>query len=153
MPRYLSWLSPLVCVFALAFIALHTVRADDTPTSQPSVANGAIAVTVIDSNSVPIEKARVALYRLINVANGDSPDAPPKPKRLARGSTDDSGKYTFENIADGQYRVTASMKGQRNRASATVSVTDDQSSPAITITLTTPPPTDTGATTAPSTMP
>jgi len=152
MPRLVSFFSPIVCVIALAFVALQTVRADDTPTSQPSVATGTIAVTVIDPNSVPIEKARVALYSLIDVANGDSPDAPPKPKRLARGSTDDSGKYTFESLADGQYRVTASMKGSRNRASATVSITDAQANPSITITLTPPaPPAD--ATTAPSTMP
>jgi protocatechuate 3,4-dioxygenase beta subunit len=161
MSRTIAWISPALCLLALSLIALcggRIVRADDMPATQPSDSaattqpSGSIVVTVVDGSSSPIAKARVALYQFPATAEGDDASAHPRPKRIARATTDDDGKHTFDDVANGEYRVTASLKGSK-RASTKVSVTDQSANPSITITLVSD--TDNGssgggATTAPS---
>jgi 5-hydroxyisourate hydrolase-like protein (transthyretin family) len=122
---------------ALAAWAAHTVKADDTATSQPSAANGSVTVTVVDSDGKPLNKASVKIY-----ASGEG-----KSKPLNSARTDKEGKFTFPSLANGDYKVTASKKSM-GKGSATVSVSDETANPSITITLA---PADTGgATTAPA---
>ena len=154
--------SPAAFLIALAVFASHSVRADDAATSEPSAATsqpaaatGSIAVTVLDSDSQPVPKARLNLYPPKKVS-ADGDDTPPvKPKAIAKGRTDDDGKFTFENVAaaEGKYRVSASLKSAGTKGSAKVSVSSDNLNPEITITLTAPDADSGGATTAPSTMP
>jgi hypothetical protein len=153
MLRLISWCSPVVCLIALAIFASHAARADDAATSQPSAATGSIIVTVLDSDSNPLVKARVQLYPQVKKSGGDDA-APAKPKAIAKAYTGDGGKYTFENVAAGDYKVNASFKKTGSKGSAKVSVTTDALNPDITITLSAPS-TDSGggATTAPSTPP
>ncbi len=156
MLRLISWCSPVVCLIALAIFASHIAKADDTATSQPSAATGTIVVTVVDSDSKPVPKARLQLYPKKKVAtDGDDAGTPaPKPKAIAKGRTDDDGKFTFENVAAGDYKVSGSLKSAGTKGSTSVSVTSDTLNPEITITLSAPS-TDNGggATTAPSTPP
>jgi hypothetical protein len=153
MSRLIRWFSPLAFLVALAVFASHAVRADDAATTQPSAATGSIIVTVLDSDSNPIVKARVQLYPQVKKSDSDDA-APAKPKAIARAYTGDDGKYTFENVAAGDYKVNASFKKTGSKGSAKVSVTADALNPEITITLAAPA-TDSGggATTAPSTAP
>jgi hypothetical protein len=162
MLRLMNWFSPVACLIALAIFASHVAKADDAATSQPSDATsqpstvaGSIVVTVLDSDSNPIVKARVQLYPRKNPSASDDAGAPPaKPKAIAKAYTGDDGKFTFENVAAGDYKVNASFKKTGSKGSAKVSVTTDALNPEITITLAAPA-TDTGggATTAPSTTP
>jgi hypothetical protein len=154
MLRLMSWCSPVVCLIALAVFASHAARADDAATSQPSAAAGSIVVTVVDSDSNPVVKARVQLYPQKKASDSDDAGAPAKPKAIAKAYTGDDGKFTFENVAPGDYKVNASFKKTGSKGSAKVSVTTDALNPAITITFSAPS-TDSGggATTAPSTAP
>ncbi|MGA2442476.1 MAG: carboxypeptidase-like regulatory domain-containing protein [Tepidisphaeraceae bacterium] len=126
-------------LFALAVFASHAVKADDSATSQPSAANGSITVTVVDSNSQPVNKVTVKIYTKVE---GHS-------KALNSAKTDKDGKYTFSALANGDYKVTASKKSI-GKGSATVSVTGDSANPSITITLAAAETSGGGATTAPS---
>jgi Carboxypeptidase regulatory-like domain len=162
MLRLIRWFSPVVCLIALAVFASHMAKADDAATSQPSgatsqpsAATGSIVVTVLDSDSNPVVKARVQLYPKKKPSDSDDAGAAPaKPKAIARAYTGDDGKFTFENVAPGDYKVNASFKKTGSKGSASTSVTADALNPEITITFAAPS-TDNGggATTAPSTPP
>jgi len=154
MVRSIRLFSPVVCLIALAFLASHVVKADDTAATQPSAANGSIAVTVLDSDGKPVVKARVQLFAKKKVTEGDDAGAA-KPKPMARGSTDEDGKFTFSSVASGEYRVAASYRKTGSRGSASVSVTDDASNATVTINLSAPSDNGGGggATTAPSATP
>jgi 5-hydroxyisourate hydrolase-like protein (transthyretin family) len=148
------WLSLVACLISLAIFASRSTRAQDSATSQPSAASGTIAVTVLDSSGQPVTKARVQLYARKKPAAAASGDPPAKNKAIARGSTDEDGKFTFENVADGEYRVAASVRKTGSKGSSTVSVTDDAPNPTVTINLSEGnSDSGGGATTAPSTPP
>ncbi|MGD0389675.1 MAG: carboxypeptidase-like regulatory domain-containing protein [Tepidisphaeraceae bacterium] len=147
--RSINSLALGLALFALAALASHAVKADDSPTSQPSASNGSITVTVLDSDGKPIVKASLKLYAKKKKSESqDAGGTPSKPTALATGKTDDDGKYTFSGLASGEYKINASYKKTHSKGSATVSVTDDAANPTITINLATA---DSGdATTAPS---
>jgi 5-hydroxyisourate hydrolase-like protein (transthyretin family) len=135
--RSINSLALVLGLFALAALASHAVRADDSATSQPSAGNGSVTVTVVDSDGKPVNKVTVKIYSKVE---GHS-------KALTNAKTDKDGKYTFSALANGDYKVTAS-KRSIGKGSATVSVSDETANPSITITLA---PADTGgATTAPA---
>jgi hypothetical protein len=161
MSRLIRSFFPAVCLIALVVFAFHPVKADDTATTQPSDAatqpsavTGSIAVTVLDSDSKPVVKARLNLYAKKKPAAEDGDAAPVKAKAIAKGRTDEDGKFTFEDVAAGEYRVSASLKSAGTKGSETVSVTSDALNPEVTITMSAPS-TDSGggATTAPATPP
>lgn len=149
MLRNICLFPAVVCLFAFALLASHNAKADDTATSQPT---GSITVTVLDSDGKPVVKARVQLFPKRKIAEGDDATPSPKPKAIAKGPTDEDGKFTFDSVAVGDYKVNASFKKTHAKGSATVSVTADSQSPAITINLSSPDDTG-GATTMPSTVP
>jgi hypothetical protein len=137
MLRMFKLCSPALCLLALAIFATHAVKADDTATTKPSDSNGSIVVTVLDSDSKPVAKARVQLFTKKKATEGDDA-APAKPKALARGSTDDDGKFTFSSLASGEYKVNASVKKAGTKGTATVSITDDAPNGTVTINLSAP---------------
>jgi len=95
MSRLIRWFSPLAFLVALAVFASHAVRADDAATTQPSAATGSIIVTVMDSDSNPIVKARVQLYPQVKKSDSDDA-APAKPKAIARAYTGDDEVHVRE---------------------------------------------------------
>jgi len=135
--RSINSVALVLAAFALAVLASHAVKADDSATSQPSASNGSITVTVVDPDSNPVNKVTVKIYTKVE---GHS-------KALNSAKTGKDGKCTFSALANGDYKLTASKKSI-GKGSATVSVTDDAANPTITINLATA---DSGdATTAPS---
>jgi Carboxypeptidase regulatory-like domain len=151
MLRLFRSFSPVVCLVTLAIFASHAVKADDTSTTQPS-ASGSIVVTVLDADSKPVEKARVQIFAKKKAADTDDNAAKPaKPKALARGATDEDGKYTFSGLASGDYKINASLKKTGGKGTATVSITDDAPNGAVTINFSAPAGDSAGgATTAPA---
>jgi protocatechuate 3,4-dioxygenase beta subunit len=143
--RSINSVALVLAAFALAVLASHAVKADDSATSQPSSTNGSITVKVVDSDSNPVAKASLKLY-----AKKHKSDSEGKPTALATGKTDADGKYTFSGLANGDYKINASFKKTHSKGSATVSVTDDSANPSITITMASADAGNTGATTAPS---
>jgi len=144
--RKIALLSPVMCLMALALLVSHPVKADDTATSQPS---GSISVTVVDSDGKPVNKAHVQLMVPKKKAAEGDDAAPAKPKPIAKGVTDEDGKFTFDNVAVGDYRVNANLK-KGGKGNAKVSVTADSLNPSVTITFAAPADAGGGATTAPS---
>jgi hypothetical protein len=147
MTRWITKAALTLTVVALGFFAIHTVRADDAATTQPTASAGSITVTVLDSSSNPVHKASVKLYSTAKSTDSDD-NADAKPKAVGSGKTDEDGKFTFPNVASGDYRVSASMKKIHGKGSADVTVSTDAPNPTVTITFAAA---DTGgATTAPS---
>ena len=149
MSRWLNSFTLALALLALGIFAAHTVRADDAPTTAPSGPTGSISVTVLDSSSNPVVKANVKLYAKHPKSDSDDAGTPPaKPKAIATGKTDDDGKFTFDNVAPGDYKVNASHKKTGGKGSVQVTVSSDTLNPSVTITFAAE---DTGgATTAPS---
>ena len=134
MIRLLNIFTPVVALCALALFSARVVKADDSATSQPSATTGSIAVTVLDSDGNPAAKVAVQLFPQQKSADDQGTDAKPKKaKALARGRTDKDGKYTFENLASGDYEVRATIKKTGAKGNGTVSVTD--AAPAATLTI------------------
>ena len=131
--RSINSVALFLAMGALMAWAVHTAKADDSASSQPSAGNGSITVTVQDSDGNPVNKASVKLYIKVQ---GHS-------KALTTAHTDQDGKVTFSGLANGDYKVNASKKSS-GKGSATVSVSDDTANPSITINLVSP------ATTAPA---
>jgi len=153
MTRRMNSLALTLTVLALGFLAARSVRADDAATTQPSAtqpsaSTGSITVTVLDSSSNPVKKASLKLYSMAKSSDSDDNAAPSKPKAVASGKTDADGKFTFPNVATGDYRVHASMKKIGGKGSADVTVSSDTLNPTVTITFEAPD--NGGATTAPS---
>jgi hypothetical protein len=152
MSRLINSLALTLTVLALGFLSARSVKADDSSTTQPSASTGSITVTVLDSSNNPVVKANVRLYAKPKPA-GDSDDnggAPAKPKAVASGKTDDDGKFTFSDVAYGDYRVRATQKKTGGKGQEQVSVTSDAPNPTVTITFAAPEDNGGGATTAPS---
>ncbi|MGD0140005.1 MAG: carboxypeptidase-like regulatory domain-containing protein [Tepidisphaeraceae bacterium] len=137
--RSINSVALVLAAFALAVLASHAVKADDSATSQPSASNGSITVTVVDPDSNPVNKVTVKIYTKVE---GHS-------KALNSAKTGKDGKCTFSALANGDYKLTASKKSI-GKGSATVSVTDDSANPSITINLASADAGNGGATTAPS---
>jgi hypothetical protein len=136
MVKVFNLFTPVLALVALAMFAGHVVKADDSATSQPS-ANGGVTVTVLDSDGNAAAKVSVQIFAQKPAADSDA-DAGAKPKKgkaLARGRTDSDGKYTFSGLADGDYRIAASVKKTGAKGSGTASVTDSASSATVTINL------------------
>jgi 5-hydroxyisourate hydrolase-like protein (transthyretin family) len=139
MIRLLNIFAPVVALCALALFSVHVVKADDSATSQPSATTGSIAVTVLDSDGNPAPKVAVQLFPQPKSSDDQGADTKPKKgKALARGRTDKDGKYTFENVATGDYEVRASIKKTGVKGNVTVSVTDAASAATLTINLEAP---------------
>jgi hypothetical protein len=157
MTRWMNTAALTLTILALGFFASRSVRADDSASTQPSAsaatqpsdATGSITVTVLDSSSNPVHKATVRLYSTAKPADADDNAAPAKPKAVASGKTDEDGKFTFPNLATGDYRVRATMKKTGGKGSADVAVSSDTLNPTVTITFAAPADSG-GATTAPS---
>lgn len=150
MSRWLNSFTLALALLALGIFAARSVRADDMPTTAPSTApSGSISVTVLDSNSDPVVKANVKLY--VKHQKSESADAatpPAKPKAIATGKTDDDGKFTFSDVAPGEYKVNATHKKTGGKGSVEVTVSSDTPNPSVTITFANED--AGGATTAPS---
>jgi hypothetical protein len=148
-----KWISSTALILALLTLAIfsgRSVKADDSSTTQPSTTKGSITVTVLDSSSNPVVKANVKLYAKQKPADSDADNgAPAKPKAIGSGKTDDDGKYTFTDVAPGDYKVNATQKKIHGKGSVQVSVTSDAPNPTVTITFAAPEDNG-GATTAPS---
>jgi hypothetical protein len=149
MSKWMNSIAMAMALLALAVFAGKAVKADDSSTTQPSSANGSITVTVLDSSNNPVVKANVKLYAKHKPAESDADNgAPAKPKAIAAGKTDEDGKFTFSDVAPGEYKVNATHKKTGGKGSVQVSVTSDALNPTVTITFAAE---DTGgATTTPS---
>jgi hypothetical protein len=124
--------TPVLALVALALFSSHIVKADDAATSQPS-ATGSISVTVLDPDGNAAPKAALQLYPMIKP--DDAGEKPKRGKSLAKGKADADGKYTFSNLANGDYLVSASVKKAGTKGTANATVSDSASSPAVTINL------------------
>jgi 5-hydroxyisourate hydrolase-like protein (transthyretin family) len=133
--RVVHWFAPVIALVALALFAGHVVKADDAATSQPSAATGSITVTVLDPDGNPAAKVALQLFPQAPAADDSADAKPKKPKALAKGRTDADGKFTFPNLASGDYRVTAALKKSGTKGSGTASVTDAAPSATLTINL------------------
>ena len=150
-----KWISSTALALALLSLAIFSgrpVRADDSSTTQPSSGSGSITITVLDSSNNPVVKASVRLFAKQKPADSDSDNgAPAKPKAVATGKTDEDGKYTFSDVAPGDYKINATQKKTHGKGSVQVSVTSDAPNPSVTITFAAPEDSGGGgATTAPS---
>jgi 5-hydroxyisourate hydrolase-like protein (transthyretin family) len=152
--RVFSLFACFAALAALAAFASHFAKADDA-TSQPSAATGSIVVTVVDSDGKPAPKVRLNLYVQADPNATTQPSG--KPKAIAKGRSDEDGKFTFESVAFGDYRVSGSLKSNSTKGSVKTSVTSDAPNPEVTITMSAPADdsggSGGGATTAPSTPP
>ncbi len=150
MLRVFKWIAPALALGALALFSGRMVRADDAATTQPSSASGSIVVTVLGSDNNPVPDASVKLYAAKHKADTEAEKESKRHKVLARGKTDDGGKFTFSGLASGEYKINASLKKADAKASGTVSVTDDAPNATLTINLDVTDGGNGGPTTAPS---
>jgi 5-hydroxyisourate hydrolase-like protein (transthyretin family) len=140
MSRFFQLSTLVLALAALALFTSRSVKADDAATSQPS--SGSITVTVNGADGNPAAKVAVMLFP---AAKTDDADAKPKKaKALARGRTDSDGKFTFQNVANGDYTINASIKKTGAKGTTTATVSDSASAANVTISL------EGGATTAPA---
>jgi hypothetical protein len=138
MLRKLKWIAPALALALFALFCGGPLRADDTPTSQPSATvSGSIAVTVLDSTGKPAAGARVRLA----VPHSRSADGSTTRPAPLTGTTDDNGAYTFTGVAPGNYSVSASIKGGgRARAKVTLGTEGaNGAAPTATVTVNLPP--------------
>lgn len=150
MIRIFKWIAPALALGALALFSGRMVKADDAATTQPSSTSGSIVVTVVGSDGNPVPKASVRLYAGKKKSDADAEGESKKHEVLARGKTDDDGKYTFSGLASGEYKINASLKKAGAKGSGTVAITDDAPNATITINLEVTDGGNGSATTAPS---
>jgi hypothetical protein len=130
MSRLIHLFTSVLALVALAVFSSHIVKADDAATTQPS---GSIAVTVLDPDGNPAPKAALQLYPMTKSEDADA--KPKKGKALAKGRTDADGKYTFANVAAGDYQISGSVKKAGTKGTATATVSDSAPNASVTINL------------------
>ncbi len=135
----LRWKTLIAPVAALALVVAFNqtqLRADDaaTPTGKATV-----TVTVVDSAGKPVAGATVSIFPSKakgKKKGGATPDAgatsqptdgakPARPTPLVTGETGADGTVALAKVPDGDFRVTARLKGSGN-GQATVTVADDK---------------------------
>ena len=110
MKRIAMFVAPLVAL-VLALTYSQALRAADV------TATGTVSVTVTDKDGKPVEGATVRITAhkpggknagaTANLA--DAPTTRPAP--VAEGKTDAEGKAKLENVAAGDYNLSANLKG------------------------------------------
>jgi hypothetical protein len=133
MNRIAKFVAPLIAL-ALALAYSHVLRAADAP----AATTGTVSVTVNDKDGKPVEGATVRLTVPKNAApktadksnptladGTQAPAAGGKGAPVAEGKTDKDGKATLENVAAGDYNLSANLKGVGNaRQKVTVKAGD-----------------------------
>lgn len=78
----------------------------------PSILYGKIQKTVNDEKNpyAPLPKTKIVLTKLYAVENGEYKE-PKKKDRKIETRTDENGEYKFENLAAGQYKLSAELPG------------------------------------------
>jgi hypothetical protein len=113
------FVAPLVAL-VLALTLSQTLRAADAP----AASTGTVSVTVNGPDGKPVEGAtvRVTQHMGKSAKSGDSADSKTdtkladssstaKPAAVAEGKTDKDGKVKLEDIAAGDYNLSANLKG------------------------------------------
>ena len=141
------WMASVALLAGVGLGASHAAAAD--PTTMPA-GKAMITVTVVDDAGKPVSEARVNLFAPAKKATettatgahaqpmtADDPATPaPKrarPKPLQTATTDDAGKATFKDVADGSYVVRANLKGS-GRGNEKVTIADGKDA-TVSITL------------------
>jgi flagellar hook assembly protein FlgD len=114
--RSMKWIAPVAGLALVLGFNQLSKAADEAPTAGKATVN----VTVQDKDGKGVEGVRVRLVvaeapkteaGAQPKAAGDAPAAGKKPKPVAQGTTDASGKAVLANVPDGEYTVMASLKG------------------------------------------
>jgi hypothetical protein len=120
MKRFALFTAPLVAL-ALVLTYSQALRAADAP----ATATGTVSVTVNDKDGKPVEGATVRITQPKTAAAKSSDNSAPKladdskgtggkAAPVAEGKTDKDGKAKLENIAAGDYNLSANLKGTGN---------------------------------------
>jgi|GEM_PF-1470690 len=86
---------------------------------------GAISGTVVDGAGQPMEGARVALY---------TKNAGPRDRALRRARSDADGRFAFEGVSVGAFRVTATAMGYRSGTAPLEVVAGETATASLTLT-------------------
>jgi protocatechuate 3,4-dioxygenase beta subunit len=127
----------VLAAMVLATLAL-SARAEE-PATAPSSATGAITGAVVQKDGQPAANLRVRLFEAPGASQGGAvPQGKAALKGRAKGqsrqrgrpvgeaTTDAAGKFTFTDLAPGNYIVIAAQPAERAVARARLSVTADQ---------------------------
>ncbi|HEX8248638.1 MAG TPA: carboxypeptidase regulatory-like domain-containing protein [Pyrinomonadaceae bacterium] len=78
----------------------------------PSILYGKLQKTVNDEKNpyAPLAKTKIVLTKLYAIENGEFKE-PKKKERKIETLTDENGEYKFENLAAGQYKLSAELPG------------------------------------------
>ena len=122
MLRIAKWTSPLLVVGLVMTLLCAKVRAEDKKDT------GTVTGTVVDGDGKAVSGAKIALFhqgehkdaakteekpKEKELAEGDKPAAPKeKSTPVATGTSDDSGKFTLNDVPAGSYRIQANLKGK-----------------------------------------
>jgi len=135
MLSFLKWITPALALGVIVAFSHKTVQAADAPAAG---SNGTIKVTVNDKDGKPVSGAKVSLYAAEKKAEGQAAGHATlakgnKPQALQTATTKDDGTAELTDVAPGDYRVAANLKGT-GRGQEKVTVAAGQTA-SVTITL------------------
>jgi len=127
MLRVKKMIAPVTAIALMLGLCLGKSRADDA-TAPATTGKATLKVTVVDSDGKVVPGATVAISvappRGKKTVPTTQPNAArPKPEILQTAKTADDGTVSLEKVANGEFVVTARLKGSGN-GRATVSIAD-----------------------------
>jgi Carboxypeptidase regulatory-like domain len=136
MLRWTKWVAPMAALVLMAGIQTAQTRADDaaTPTGKATV-----TVTVVDGSGKAVAGATVSISLAApkkTAAPTSQPTdgtAKPRPTPIETGTTGTDGTFALTKIPDGDFTVSARLKGAGN-GRAKVTIADDKDE-AVSVTL------------------
>lgn len=141
MLRWTKWVAPMAALVLMAGLQVADTRAADDAAGVPA-GKATITVTVVDSAGKAVSGATVSLLPApakkaktkgaTTQPDGAAP-ARTRPTPLATGTTGADGTFAFTKIADGDFAVSARLKGSGN-GRGKVTIADDKDE-AVSITL------------------
>lgn len=138
MLRWTKWIAPVASLALVLGLSIASSRAEDAATP---AGKATITVTVVDAAGKPVPAAKVSISvppaKKAKGAGTTQPDGKPlRPAAIETGVTAADGTFALTKIANGDFVVTAQLKGS-GRGTEKVTVTDDKDQ-TVTITLKAP---------------
>jgi hypothetical protein len=139
MLRWTKWVAPMAALVLMAGIQTAQTRADDAAT--PALTGKAtVTVTVVDSDGKAVAGATVMIMPATpKKAKGAAPTSQPadatkpRPTPMETGTTGTDGTFALTKIPDGDFTVSARLKGT-GAGRAKVTIADDKDE-AVSVTL------------------
>jgi RNA polymerase sigma factor (sigma-70 family) len=101
------------------------VRADDRAQLAGTGRSGGLAVEVVDAQGVPVVGATLSLARGLGASGFELSDFP---RPMAVSASDGSGRFRFQELAAGNYTLTATRQGLASGARDGIAVDDGRNS-------------------------